>query len=94
MHKLFVGNISLNSSEADVQRWVETRGFLVETAEIIRDASTGRSRGFAVVVLKTPEQVEEAMTALNGQKMGARVIYIAVALSVRDKRSSSQAIAS
>jgi RNA recognition motif-containing protein len=94
MHKLFVGNISLNSSDADLQRWIEARGFLVETAEIIRDASTGRSRGFAVVVLKNREQVEEAMAALNGQKMGARVVYVAVALSPRDKRPSSQAIAS
>ena len=51
MARLFVGNIPRTSSEAELQRWVESQGFHVESAQIIRDRSTGKSRGFGFVAL-------------------------------------------
>ncbi|PYR85410.1 MAG: RNA-binding protein, partial [Acidobacteria bacterium] len=51
MPKLFIGNIPHASSDTELQEWVESQGFQVESAQIIRDRSTGQSRGFGFVVL-------------------------------------------
>jgi len=71
MTKLFVGNIPHASSETELQQWVEAQGFPVESAQIIRDRSTGQSRGFAFVVLDEASKIKDAIAALNGQRMGA-----------------------
>ena len=65
MAKLFVGNIPHTSSEAELQRWVESQGFHVESAQIIRDRSTGKSRGFGFVALNEEWTLTEAIAALN-----------------------------
>src|SRR5688572_6608852 len=67
MRKLFVGNIPHSSSEVELQQWVEHQGFNVESAQIIRDRSTGQSRGFGFVVLNEEWRVKEAISALNGK---------------------------
>ena len=51
MPKLFIGNIPHASSDTELSEWVESQGFQVESAQIIRDRSTGQSRGFGFVVL-------------------------------------------
>lgn len=79
MPKLFIGNIPNASSDAELQQWVETQGFQVESAQIIRDRSTGQSRGFGFVVIKTTK-VRDAISALNGQRMGGRVLTVNEAL--------------
>jgi RNA recognition motif-containing protein len=86
--KLFVGNIPHASSDAQLQQWIETQGFLVESAEIIRDRSTGQSRGFGFVVLKDDSNIEQAIVALNGQRMNGRILTVnqAVPESPRDSR--------
>ena len=93
MKKIFVGNIPHTSSEDELKQWVESRGFQVESAEIIRDRSTRHSRGFAFVGLKQDLEIEEAIKALNGQLMGQRVLTVnhAVPLTskpIRDARAS------
>jgi RNA recognition motif-containing protein len=90
--KLFVGNIPHASSDAQLQEWVETQGFVVESAEIIRDRSTGQSRGFGFVVLKDDSKIEQAISALNGQRMSGRILTVnqAVPESPRDSRPGSQ----
>ena len=80
MSKLFVGNIPHSSSDLELQQWVESQGFQVEWAQIIRDRSTGQSRGFGFVVLNEGMKVREAITALNGQRMGNRVLTVNEAL--------------
>ena len=76
MTKIFVGNIPHASSEAELQQWVESQGFQVESAQIIRDRSTGQSRGFGFVVLDERSKIREAIAALNGQRMGGRVLTV------------------
>ena len=66
MTKLFVGNIPHAAAEADLQEWVESLGFPVESAEIIRDRSTGMPRGFGFVLLREQSQVKQAIQLLNG----------------------------
>jgi RNA recognition motif-containing protein len=80
MQKLFVGNIPHASSETDLQQWVESQGFPVDSAQIIRDRSTGQSRGFAFVVLHEEWKIKEAIASLNGQRMGGRVLTVNEAL--------------
>jgi len=85
MQKIFVGNIPHVSSDTDLQQWVESQGFPVESAQIIRDRSTGMSRGFGFVVLNEEWKIKEAINALNGQRMGGRVLTVneAVPMSPR-----------
>src|SRR5438034_10479347 len=80
MPKLFVGNIPHASSDAELQEWVQTQGFHVESAQIIRDRSTGQSRGFGFVVLNEEWKIKEAINALNGLRMGGRVLTVNEAL--------------
>jgi RNA recognition motif-containing protein len=76
MPKLFIGNIPHASSDTELQEWVETQGFQVESAQIIRDRSTGQSRGFGFVVLNEEWKLKDAIGALNGQRMGGRVLTV------------------
>jgi cold-inducible RNA-binding protein len=76
MEKLFIGSIPHASSDADLKAWVEGYGFKAESAEIIRDRSTGQSRGFGFVVLLDARQIAEAIAALNGQRMGNRIMTV------------------
>ena len=80
MPKLFIGNIPHASSDAELQEWVEGQGFQVESAQIIRDRSTGQSRGFGFVVLDEEWKLKDAINALNGQRMGGRVLTVNEAL--------------
>ena len=80
MPKLFIGNIPHASSDTELQEWVESQGFQVESAQIIRDRSTGQSRGFGFVVLNEEWKLKDAIGALNGQRMGGRVLTVNEAL--------------
>jgi cold-inducible RNA-binding protein len=76
MQKLFVGNIPHAAAEGDLQEWVESQGFPVESAEIIRDRSTGAPRGFGFVLLREETKTKEAIRALNGRPMGGRPLTV------------------
>src|SRR5256712_13895352 len=80
MPKLFIGNIPHASSDLELQQWVESQGFQVESAQFIRDRSTGQSRGFGFVALNEEWKVKDAIPALNGQRMGGRVLTVNEAL--------------
>jgi RNA recognition motif-containing protein len=80
MTKLFVGNVPHASTDVELQEWVESQGFQVESAQIIRDRSTGQSRGFGFIVLNDGLKIKEAISALNGQRMGGRVLTVNEAL--------------
>jgi RNA recognition motif-containing protein len=89
MSKIFVGNIPHASSDAELQQWVESQGFHVESAQIIRDRSTGQSRGFGFVVLDERSKIKEAIAALNGQRMGGRVLTVNEATPQTSRLESS-----
>jgi cold-inducible RNA-binding protein len=76
MSKLFVGNIPFAAADADLQEWVEAQGFSVESAEIIRDRTTGVPRGFGFVLLREESKIKEAIRLLNGQSMGGRALTV------------------
>ena len=76
--KLFVGNLSFNTTENDLQDAFAAHGTVLE-ANLITDRMTGRPRGFAFVTMGSPEEAQKAIDALNGKELGGRALNVNVA---------------
>jgi len=76
MRKLFIGNIPHASTDVELQQWVESRGFRVESAQVIYNRVTGKSRGFGFVTLGEEVNIESAINVLNGRRMNGRVLTV------------------
>ena len=63
-NKLFVGNLSFNTTENDLQDAFAAHGTVLE-ANLMMDRTTGRPRGFGFVTMSTQEEAEKAIAALN-----------------------------
>jgi RNA recognition motif-containing protein len=74
-NKLFVGNLSFNITENDLQDAFQAHGTVVE-ANLMMDRATGRARGFGFVTMSTPEEAQNAIQALNGADLGGRAITV------------------
>src|SRR2546427_440622 len=83
--KLFVGNLSFNITENDLQDAFAAHGTVVE-ANLMMDRATGRPRGFGFVTMSTPEEAQKAIEALNGKELGGRALTVNVARP-REERS-------
>jgi RNA recognition motif-containing protein len=94
MPKLFVGNIPHASSVLELRQWVESRGFNVDSVEIIYDRITGKSRGFGFVALSDPGNLQTAISVLNGRRMGGRVLTVneATPLTSRPEHLESEPV--
>jgi RNA recognition motif-containing protein len=76
MPRLFIGNIPHASTNVELQQWVESRGFPVESAEVIYDRGTGKSRGFGFVTLSEEVESHAAISVLNGRRMDGRILTV------------------
>jgi RNA recognition motif-containing protein len=76
--KLFVGNLSFNTTENDLQSAFAAHGQVVE-ANLMMDRMTGRSRGFAFVTYATPEEAQKAIEAMHGAQLDGRALTVNVA---------------
>ncbi len=77
-NKLFVGNLSFNTTENDLQDAFAAHGTVVE-ANLMMDRASGRPRGFGFVTMSTPEEAQKAIEALNGATVGGRVLTVNIA---------------
>jgi len=77
-NKLFVGNLSFNTTENDLQDAFAAHGTVIE-AKLMTDRDTGRARGFGFVTMSTDEEAQKAITALNGASMDSRTLTVNVA---------------
>src|SRR5690349_6796136 len=84
-NKLFVGNLSFNTTENDLQDAFAAHGTVVE-ANLMMDRASGRPRGFAFVTMSTDEEAQKAMGALNGASMDGRNLTVNIARP-REERS-------
>ena len=75
--KLFVGNLSYNTTENDLQEAFAAHGTVVE-ANLMLDRMSGRSRGFAFVTMST-EEAQKAIQAMNGATLGDRQLTVNIA---------------
>jgi cold-inducible RNA-binding protein len=73
--KLYVGNLSFETTENDLQDLFEQHGQVSEVA-LMMDRMTGKSRGFAFVTMNDKAQAEAAMMALNGKELGGRTLTV------------------
>lgn len=78
MNKLYVGNLSYNTTENDLQDTFAPHGTVLE-ANLMTDRVTGRARGFGFVTMSTPEQAQNAVTALNGVSLDGRALTVNIA---------------
>ncbi len=76
--KLFVGNLSFNTTENDLQDAFAAHGTVSEV-NLMMDRSTGRSRGFAFVTMSTPEEAQKAIDAMNGKSVDGRALTVNIA---------------
>jgi len=77
-NKLFVGNLSFNTTENDLQDAFAAFGTVTET-NLMMDRATNRPRGFAFVTMATAEEAQKAIAGLNGKDFGGRAITVNVA---------------
>ena len=83
--KIYVGNLSFSSTEADLKGAFSRHGS-VESVSIIMDRETGRSRGFAFVEMAEASAAADAIRALDGSDLGGRTIKVNEA---QDRRGGS-----
>src|SRR5881396_654564 len=73
--KLFVGNLSFNTTENELQDTFAAHGTVVE-ANVMMDRTSGRPRGFGFVTMSTPEEAKKAIDALNGALLDGRNLTV------------------
>ena len=71
--RLYVGNLPYTTGEAELQELFSRAG-TVESVRVMRDAATGRARGFAFVEMSTDEEAQKAASELNQFQMGGRAL--------------------
>src|SRR6266403_2896033 len=71
LKKLYVGNLSYEVTDGDLSKMFEAHG-TVESAQVIKDRETGKSKGFGFVEMKTDQEAQAAIAALSGQDSGGR----------------------
>src|SRR5438876_11089528 len=76
--KIFVGNLSFNTTENDLQDAFAAHGTVVE-ANLMVDRVSGRPRGFAFITMSSPEEAQKAIEALNGANLDGRNLTVNVA---------------
>ncbi len=73
--KLYVGNLGYDVTDSDLQQLFAGHG-TVDSASVISDRSTGRSKGFGFVEMSSNAEAEAAIAALDGKELGGRAIKV------------------
>jgi len=73
--RLYVGNLPYDATDADLQQLFGQHG-TVESAQVVMDRATGRSKGFGFVDMGNDAEAQSAMEALNGQDYGGRPLTV------------------
>ena len=73
--KLFVGNLSFNTTQSQLQDLFAAHGNVIE-ADVIMDKFSGRPRGFAFVTMESKEAADAAIQALNGKDIDGRALTV------------------
>ena len=73
--KLYVGNLSYNTSKNDLEQMFTAHGAVV-SAQIIADRDSGRSKGFGFVEMGTDQEAQAAIAALNGKDVDGRAMTV------------------
>lgn len=74
-NKLYVGNLTYEVTDSDLQNLFSPHG-TVQSAQVIMDRDTGRSKGFGFVEMATGDQTKAAIAALNGKDSNGRALKV------------------
>ncbi len=85
--KLYVGNLSYDVTDSALEQMCTQYG-TVESAQVIMDRDTGRSKGFGFVEMKTDQEAQAAIAGLNGQMSGGRSLTVNEAKPREDRGGS------
>jgi cold-inducible RNA-binding protein len=85
--KLYVGNLTYDMSSSDLEQLLTPHG-TVQSAEVISDRTTGKSKGFGFVEMSSDQEAQAAIAALNGKDSGGRALTVNEA-KPRESRSGS-----
>ena len=77
--KLYVGNLSFNTSEEALREFFAADGREVKEVSIVTDRATGQSRGFAFVEMGSPDDAQAAIQALDGHELDGRSLKVSEA---------------
>jgi RNA recognition motif-containing protein len=77
-NKLFVGNLSFNMTENDLQDAFAAHGTVIE-ANLMMDRMTNRPRGFGFVTMSSAEEAQKAIEAMNGKDVDGRALTVNIA---------------
>src|SRR5215207_9292142 len=83
-NKLFVGNVSFDVTENDLQDAFAAHGTVLE-ANLMTDRMTGKPRGFAFVTMSTEEEAQKAIQSMNGADLGGRALTVNLARPREDR---------
>jgi cold-inducible RNA-binding protein len=84
-NKLFVGNLSFNTTETQLRDEFAAHG-TVEEVNLLMDRETSRPRGFGFITMSTPEEAQKAIGAVNGKSIDGRALTVNIA-KPREERS-------
>jgi RNA recognition motif-containing protein len=73
--KLYVGNLTYGVTDSDLQTMFAAHG-TVQSAQVIMDRDTGRSKGFGFVEMGSDQEAQAAIAALNGKEMDGRALTV------------------
>ncbi|MCK6486109.1 MAG: RNA-binding protein [Phycisphaerae bacterium] len=73
--RLYVGNLSYNVSDMDLEQLFSQHG-TVQSAQVVSDRETGRSKGFGFVEMSSDAEASAAITALNGAQHNGRALTV------------------
>ena len=74
--RLYVGNLSFNSTKASLQDAFSANGREVTDVHLVSDRETGQSRGFGFVTMATADQAKAAITEMNGLMLDGRALRV------------------
>lgn len=83
-NKLFVGNLSFDLTENDLQDAFAAFGTVTE-ANLMMDRTTNRPRGFGFVTMSTDDEAQKAIDGLNGKQVGGRAMTVNIARPREDR---------
>ena len=83
--KLYVGNLSYDTTEEDLST-LFTQAGKVESVDLIKDRASGRSKGFAFIVMSNQSELEKAIQMFNGYNLDERELNVNIARP-REERS-------
>jgi len=87
--KIYVGNLSFETTENDLQDLFEPHG-AVNEVHLMMDRFTSKSRGFAFVTMNDDAQANAAMSALNGRELNGRALNVNEARPREERRPRPQ----